>query len=108
MESTLNHFRLLDTGSISGAANMALDKIILEEVAAGSSPPTLRFLQFKPSAALVGYHQDVSLEIRLDYCREHGIDVNRRLTGAAVFFFRNQPSDGKSSDAPARNHLRLL
>ncbi len=88
MESTLNRFRLLDTGSISGAANMALDKIILEEVAAGSSPPTLRFLQFKPSAALVGYHQDVSLEIRLDYCREHGIDVNRRLTGGGSILFQ--------------------
>jgi lipoate-protein ligase A len=88
MESALNRFRLLDTGPISGAENMALDKIILEEVAFGSSPPTLRFLQFKPSAALVGYHQDVSLEIRSDYCRDHGIDVNRRLTGGGSILFQ--------------------
>jgi len=67
---------------------MALDKIILEEVAAGQSPPTLRFLQFRPAAALVGYHQDVSLEIREDYCRSHGIDVNRRHTGGGSILFQ--------------------
>lgn len=67
---------------------MALDKIILDEVAEGHSPPTLRFLQFKPSAALVGYHQDVDLEIRQTYCQTHGIDINRRLTGGGSILFQ--------------------
>ncbi len=81
-------FRLLDTGQISAAANMALDKIILEEVAAYRSPKTLRFLQFKPAAALVGYHQDVTLEIREDFCHSNGISINRRLTGGGAIFFQ--------------------
>lgn len=80
--------RLLDTGHMSAAANMALDKIVLEEVDSGSSIPTLRFLQFKPEAALVGYHQDVTLEIRTDYCNAHGIDVNRRITGGGSILFQ--------------------
>lgn len=84
----MTDFRLLDTGWISAAANMALDSIILEEVAAGASPPTVRFLQFKPAAALVGYHQDVDLEIRKDYCAANGIDVNRRLTGGGSILFQ--------------------
>lgn len=84
----LNTFRLLDTGPISAAANMALDKIILDEVAELRSPPTLRFLQFKPAAALVGYHQDVDLEIRIDYCRANKIDINRRLTGGGSILFQ--------------------
>ena len=84
----MNHFRLLDTGHVSAATNMALDKIILEEVAERNSPPTLRFLQFKPAAALVGYHQDVNLELRLDYCKSHGIDINRRLTGGGSIYFQ--------------------
>jgi lipoate---protein ligase len=67
---------------------MALDKIIVEEVADLHSPPTLRFLQFKPAAALVGYHQDVELEIRQDYCRSHGIDINRRHTGGGSILFQ--------------------
>lgn len=67
---------------------MALDQIILEEVAALRSPPTLRFLQFSPPAALVGYHQDVDLEIRTEFCNQHGIDINRRLTGGGSIFFQ--------------------
>ena len=81
-------FRILDTGHLTAAANMALDKIIVEEVAERTSPPTVRFLQFKPAAALVGYHQDVNLELRLDYCRENHIDVNRRHTGGGSIFFQ--------------------
>jgi lipoate---protein ligase len=84
----LTPFRLLDTGHISAAENMALDKIILDEVAECHSPPTLRFLQFKPSAALVGYHQDVDLEIRHTYCQTHRIDINRRLTGGGSILFQ--------------------
>ncbi len=67
---------------------MALDKIIVEEVARLNSPPTLRFLQFQPATALVGYHQDVNLEIRQDYCRDHGIDINRRHTGGGSILFQ--------------------
>jgi lipoate-protein ligase A len=81
-------FRLLDTGPLTAAANMALDEIILEEVAERSSPPTVRFLQFRPAAALVGYHQDVNLELRLPYCRENNIHVNRRHTGGGSIFFQ--------------------
>lgn len=79
--------RLLDTGIISGAANMALDSIILEEVESGASPPTLRFLRFGPPVALVGYNQDVGSEIRADYCRQNHIDINRRITGGGAILF---------------------
>ena len=81
--------RLFDGGWLSGAANMALDEIMLEEVAAGRSPVTLRFLMFSPPAALVGGHQDVSLELREDYCRERGVDINRRITGGGAIYFQS-------------------
>ena len=81
------HVRLLDTGLISGAANMALDSIILEEVETGASPPTLRFLRFDPPAALVGFNQDVGTEIRAGYCRENHVDINRRITGGGSILF---------------------
>ncbi|MDQ7783867.1 MAG: hypothetical protein RDU20_13370, partial [Desulfomonilaceae bacterium] len=84
----MNSFRFLDTGRLSAAANMALDKIILEETAKGSSPPTFRFLQFKPAAALVGFHQDVNLELRPEFCRANGIDINRRHTGGGSIYFQ--------------------
>jgi lipoate-protein ligase A len=48
-------------------------------------------LQFKPRTVLVGYHQAIQEEIRLDFCREAGIDINRRITGGgAIFFDENQ------------------
>ena len=81
-------FRLLDTGKLSAAANMALDKILLEEVTSQASPPTIRFLQFKPAAALVGYHQDVDQEIRRSFCHDHNIDINRRHTGGGAILFQ--------------------
>lgn len=84
----MNQFRLLDTGHLPAAANMALDEIVLDQVANGWSPPTLRFLQFRPEAALVGYNQDVGREIREDYCLEKGISINRRITGGGAIFFQ--------------------
>ncbi len=79
--------RLLDTGLLTGAENMALDGIILEEVQAGLSPPTMRFLRFDPPAVLIGYNQDVAAEVRTEYCAEMGIDVNRRHTGGGAILF---------------------
>ena len=80
-------WRLLDTGSLSAAENMALNQVILECRNKGLSPDTMRFLQFTPHCALVGYHQSVELEVEEDYCREHGLDINRRITGGGNLYF---------------------
>lgn len=83
----MEKWRLLDTGHLTAAENMALDDIILEAVANHLAPNTLRFLQFSPPAALVGYHQDIEHEIRLDYVKSKGIDFNRRITGGGALLF---------------------
>ncbi|WP_456474513.1 lipoyl protein ligase domain-containing protein [Candidatus Pyrohabitans sp.] len=80
-------WRLLDTGKRSAAENLAIDEALLLARARHSSPNTLRFLQFSPNAALVGFHQSVELEIRESYCREAGIDINRRITGGGALYF---------------------
>ncbi len=80
-------WRLLDTGVRTGAENMALDQALLNVRARGQSPNTVRFLQFSPPVALVGVYQDVEQEVRLDYCRASGIDVNRRITGGGSILF---------------------
>ncbi|MBI2876050.1 MAG: lipoate--protein ligase family protein [Candidatus Tectomicrobia bacterium] len=82
-------WRLLDTGGRSAAENMALDAVLLEGKEKGLIPNTLHFLQFSPPAALVGYHQSIEQEIRLDYCQERGIEVNRRLTGGGAIYLDN-------------------
>ncbi|MCK4483855.1 MAG: lipoate--protein ligase family protein, partial [Candidatus Thorarchaeota archaeon] len=60
----MTEWRLLDTGVLTGAQNMALDDVILECRSENKTPNTVRFLQFDPPTALVGYHQSIEQEIR--------------------------------------------
>jgi lipoate-protein ligase A len=80
-------WRLLDTEPRSAAENMALDEVVLTARGKNIVPNTLRYLQFTPSCTLVGYHQSVEQEIRVPYCQEHGIEINRRLTGGGGLFW---------------------
>ena len=80
-------WRLLDTGARSAAENMALDETLLELKAGEKIPPTLRFLQFSNPTVLVGHHQSVEEEVRLDYCQTQGIEINRRLTGGGALYW---------------------
>lgn len=80
-------WRLLDTGPRSAAENMALDETLLELKAEERIPHTLRFLQFSNPTVLVGHHQSVEEEVRLDYCRAKGIEINRRLTGGGGLYW---------------------
>ena len=83
----MEEWRLLDTGYRSAAENMTLDDVILDCRASNLIPNTIRFLQFDPPAVLVGYHQDIEQEVRLSYVKNHGIEVNRRLTGGGAIYF---------------------
>ena len=83
-------WRLIDTGARSAAENMALDETLLELRAEGKIPATLRFLQFSRPSVLVGHHQSAREEVRLDYCRAKGIEINRRLTGGGALYWGTQ------------------
>jgi len=83
----LKIWRFIDTGARSAAENMALDQVLLECRAKRLIPDTIRLLRFKPPSVLVGYHQNVEHEVRLNYVIEKGIDVNRRITGGGAIYF---------------------
>lgn len=85
--TTSETWRLLDTSPRSAAENMALDEAILEARSRNQAPNTLRFLQFRPPCALVGYHQAVEQELRLSFCQANGIEINRRITGGGALFW---------------------
>jgi lipoate-protein ligase A len=78
-------FRVIDTGVLEGRLNIAIGQAIVEARQAGTVPDTLRFLRFPPTA-LVGRHQALGQEIDLEYCRENGIGVVRRITGGGAIF----------------------
>ncbi|MEZ5995593.1 MAG: biotin/lipoate A/B protein ligase family protein [Hyphomonadaceae bacterium] len=78
-------FRLVDTGLRTGRENIALDQAMVDARLAGEIPDTLRFIGFKPSA-LVGRHQAVQQELKPEYCRAHGIEIGRRITGGGAIY----------------------
>lgn len=77
-------WRVLYTGQRPQHENIALDQIMLELRAQDKIPNTIRFLQFKPECVLIGYHQSVEQEVRLEYTQREGIEVGRLRVGAAV------------------------
>jgi lipoate---protein ligase len=81
--------RVIDTGLRSGRENVAFDQALIEAHNAGRIPETVRFLRFRPSA-LVGLHQILSHEVRLEYCARHGIEVGRRITGGGLYLDEGQ------------------
>lgn len=84
-------WRFLDTGLLSAAENMAIDEMLVKLRAKNQIPNTIRVLQFTPPAVLVGFHQAIEPEVRVDYCKQNGIDINRRITGGgAIYFDTNQ------------------
>lgn len=74
-------WRLLRTGDMPGAMNMALDEALLESVAGGQSAPILRLYGWAPPTVSLGYFQRGNSVVNLSACREYGYDVVRRSTG---------------------------
>jgi lipoate-protein ligase A len=79
-------FRVIDTGVRDGRRQIAFDQALIDAHKAASIPDTIRFLRFPPTA-LIGRHQALSSEIKLDYCHAHGIGVVRRITGGGAIYF---------------------
>ncbi len=78
-------FRVIDTGIRGGRANVAFDQALIDAHKSGRSPDTIRFLRFRPSA-LIGIHQILSHEVRVEHCRRHGIEIGRRITGGGGLY----------------------
>lgn len=76
---------VVDTGLDSGIHNAAVDRACLELRAQGRGSDVLRFHRSLPTAS-IGRHQVLDRELRLDYCRSHGIDVVRRPSGGGALY----------------------
>ena len=79
-------FRVVETGLRGGRANIAFDQALIEARSEAKIPDTIRFLRFHPSA-LIGIHQYLSHELKLEYCKANGIETVRRITGGGGLYF---------------------
>ena len=77
-------WRYLADDGVSAAFGLAADEVLARRQGTGASPPTLRLYTYASHCALVGRFQRVALEVRLPFCRAHGIAVNRRPTGGGA------------------------
>ena len=83
--STPTEWRLLRDGITDAHHHFAVEEALVRLVDEGLSPPTLRLRQVR-RAVFVGVFQDTWAEVDVDYCRQHGIKIVRRLNaGGAVY-----------------------
>ena len=68
------------------ALHMALDDVMLDEVAAGRRPPTLRVWEWAGSAVVMGRFQSLRNEVDAEGAQKHGITVVRRISGGGAMF----------------------
>jgi lipoate-protein ligase A len=76
--------RLITQGDVSASFGLSADEVIGGRVGTGESVSTLRLYTYKSYCGLVGRFQNIQNELRLDFCKENHITVNRRPTGGGA------------------------
>lgn len=85
-----NTFRAIDSGVRPGRKQIAFDEALVELHRDGKVPDTIRFLRFPPTV-LIGRHQAMRQEVKVDHCTQNGIGLARRITGGgAIYLDENQ------------------
>lgn len=79
-------FDVIEPTVLSPAMHVALDEVIMREVAAGTRPPTLRFWDWDSPLVVIGSFQSVRNEVDEEAAQRHGIGVVRRISGGGAMF----------------------
>lgn len=77
--------RVIDTGLRTGRENIAHDQAMIDARVDGVIGDSFKFIHFNP-CALVGRHQDLSQELKLDECTRLGVQTVRRVTGGGAIY----------------------
>ncbi|MBC8100334.1 MAG: lipoate--protein ligase family protein [Armatimonadetes bacterium] len=85
----MRQWRFILDGNLSGASNMATDDAILDAVAEGDAPPTLRLYGWSPPCLSLGYGQALS---DVDFARlaERRWGLVRRPTGGKAILHTDE------------------
>ncbi len=79
-------WHLVHEGPQAPALHMALDDVMLDDVAAGLRPPTLRVWEWAGPAVVMGRFQSLRNEVDAEAAQRHGIEVVRRISGGGAMF----------------------
>ena len=83
-------WRLIDTGPLDGASNMAIDEALLGAFDPQASTPVFRLYGWDPPALSLGRFQDAEAVLDLGLCRASGVPVVRRITGGGVIYHADE------------------
>lgn len=83
---TASRWRLLETGTRTGAWNMACDAALLAAAEVDGFPPTLRFFAWGAPAISLGHHQPDPTAAERALLEARGVDLVRRPTGGRAVF----------------------
>ncbi|MBY9020529.1 MAG: lipoate--protein ligase family protein [Candidatus Lokiarchaeota archaeon] len=102
MSENKKEWRFLPLETRSGYWNMALDEAILDAVIKQEAPNTLRFFKWNPSTISIGRNQSLSNEVNVNFAKESGFNIVRRITGGGSVFHDNTREITYSIVCPTR------
>ena len=82
----MDNWRLLKLETADAFTNMAVDEAILKARIKNKVPNTLRLYQWNPSAVSIGRFRTLAKEIHIDNCKNHNVDIVRRITGGGAVY----------------------
>jgi len=88
----MDRWRLLKLETADAFTNMAVDEAVMKARIENRVPNTLRLYRWKPSAVTIGRFQTLDNEIHVQNCKNHGVDIVRRITGGGAVY---HDSDGE-------------
>ncbi|MBJ6725391.1 lipoate--protein ligase family protein [Geomesophilobacter sediminis] len=86
----MTHWRLIDTGPLDAAANMAVDEALLACFDPATSQPVLRLYGWSPPALSLGRYQDAATALDLPRCAADDVAVVRRMTGGGIIYHADE------------------
>lgn len=104
---------IVDKAPLKGSLNMAVDEYLLH-LLEHDSLTYLRFYQWEKPTVSLGYSQDVHEVVDINYCRENGIDIVRRITGGKLVLHHHEitysvcSSDEKTFPPRLSDSYRLI
>ncbi|MBV6271700.1 lipoate--protein ligase family protein [Alcaligenaceae bacterium CGII-47] len=79
-------WQLIHTTPQKPLQHMALDQVLLDEVAAGRRAPTLRIWEWAAPAVVIGIFQSLKNEVDAQAAQQHNIEIVRRISGGGAMF----------------------
>jgi len=83
-------WRFVDTGSLRGGHNMAIDEALLNSFDSKQSVPILRIYGWNTPTLSLGRFQDVKEVLDLDRCNTDSIPVIRRVSGGGTIYHADE------------------